>query len=132
LAPNENYPSKTNDHDRPAIRGCRFGFPTWRLLSRIDARRRDASSSIGAGLDPVALLIYDRSATSPRSSWRDRSSAPGTGRRRDEQNPGAGGHDAYRELGTVNDATGLVTQRLDGSLSQANVGAVLSREERRR
>ena len=39
-----------------------------------------------------------------------------------------GGYDAYFGSYTVDDATGVVTQRLEGSLSQANVGDVLLRE----
>jgi len=39
-----------------------------------------------------------------------------------------GRYDAYFGGYTVNDSTGVVTQRLEGSLSQANVGGVLSRE----
>jgi len=37
------------------------------------------------------------------------------------------GYDAYFGTYTVDDSSGVVTQRLEGSLSRANVGMVLSR-----
>ena len=104
---------------------------TWRLLSRVDVTSDGTPHPDPAlGSDPVALLIYDRSGHfAAQFMKRDRSSALRDGPVGAANNTQAqGGYDAYFGSYTVNDATGVVTQRLEGSLSQANVGAVLSRE----
>jgi hypothetical protein len=103
---------------------------TWRLVSRIDVT---ASGQVhddpALGSDPVALLIYDRAGHfAAQFMKRDRSSAPVSGSSGASNNTQAlGGYDAYFGTYAVDDARGVVTQRLLGALSQAHVGAVLSR-----
>src|SRR5262249_30149409 len=104
---------------------------TWLLESRIDVtaageRRREPS----LGEDPIALLIYDRSGHfAAQFMKRDRSAivtdAP-TGAKNNTR--ARGGYDAYFGTYTVDDTAHAVTQRLLGSLSQENVGLVLTRE----
>jgi hypothetical protein len=81
------------------------------------------------GSDPVALLMYDRSGHfAAQFMKRDRSTVPRDGLADAENNTQArGGYDAYFGTYTVDDATSVVTQRLEGALSDAHVGAVLSR-----
>lgn len=60
---------------------------------------------------------------------RDRSTAAIDGPAAAANNTQAqGGYDAYFGTYTVDDSTGVVTQRLDGALSAANVGLVVSRD----
>ncbi len=103
---------------------------TWRLRSRVDItssgeRREDPA----LGSDPVALLVYDRAGHfAAQFMKRDRTTAPAAGAAGAPNNTQAqGGYDA--DIGTyvVDDASGVVTQTLLGSLSAANVGMVLSR-----
>lgn len=103
---------------------------TWELLSRIDAtasggRRPEPS----LGEDPIALLIYDRSGHfAAQFMRRDRSAIVPDGASVGRNNSRAqGGYDAYFGTYTVDDSNGTVTQRLLGSLSQENVGMVLTR-----
>lgn len=83
------------------------------------------------GEDPVALLVYDDTGHfaaqfMKRDRRADAPSAPALpGGRNNTQ--AQGGYDAYFGTYVVDDATGVVTQRLMGSLSPANVGMVLSR-----
>jgi len=103
---------------------------TWRLLSRVDVDASGAEHPDPAlGYDPVAVLIYDRSGNfSAQFMKRDRrtvtaissSDAPNNTQARD-------GYDAYFGTYVVDDPAGVVTQTLLGALSEANVGAVLSR-----
>lgn len=104
---------------------------SWRLLSRIDVTadgRRHPEPSLGS--DPVALLIYDRGGHfAAQFMKRDRSDAPSTTTASGGANntQARDGYDAYFGTYTVDDATGVVTQTLEGSLSRGNVGMVLSR-----
>jgi uncharacterized protein (TIGR00369 family) len=103
---------------------------TWRLESRVDVtasgeRRIDPS----LGEDPIALLIYDGSGNfAAQFMKRDRTAptadlpAAGANNTRAQ-----GGYDAYFGTYEVDDATGTVTQRIMGALTDANVGQVLSR-----
>ena len=103
---------------------------TWRLLSRIDVTAEGREHPDPAlGSDPVALLIYDRGGHfAAQFMKRDRTSVPSDGPAGASNNTQAqDGYDAYFGTYTVDDATGVVTQRLDGSLSRGNVGMVLSR-----
>jgi hypothetical protein len=88
---------------------------SWRLLSRIDTTATgERRVEPGLGEDPIALLTYDRAGNfSAQFMRRGR-----TGRE---------GFDAYFGSYDVDDATGEVTQRLDGALDPAMVGAVLTR-----
>jgi Lipocalin-like domain len=103
---------------------------TWRLLSRVDVAPSGLTVPDPAlGSDPIALLIYDRAGNfaaqfmkRDRSTVSDRSFASGK-----NNTLAQGGYDAYFGTYSVDDATGVVTQRLLGSLTNANVGAVLSR-----
>ena len=103
---------------------------TWRLLSRLDVTD-DGTPHLdpALGSDPVALLIYDRSGHfAAQFMKRDRTTVPRDGPASAANNTQAqGGYDAYFGTYTVDDSTGVVTQRLDGALSHANVGVVLSR-----
>jgi len=103
---------------------------TWRLLSRVDVTEGgDEHPDPALGSDPVALLIYDRAGNfAAQFMKRDRSTQRGDGPAGAANNTQAhDGYDAYFGTYTVDDSTGVVTQRLDGSLSRANVGMVLSR-----
>jgi len=104
---------------------------SWLLQSRIDitatGERRPEPL---LGEDPVALLIYDRAGFfAAQFMKRDRSSvvsdAPAGGK---NNTRAQGGYDAYFGTYTVDDAVNTVTQRLLASLSQENVGSVLTRE----
>jgi hypothetical protein len=103
---------------------------TWRLVSRVDVTDNGTPHPDPAlGSDPIALLVYDRSGHfTAQFMKRDRSSVPREGPVTTSNNTLAqGGYDAYFGTYSVDDDTGVVTQRLDGALTQANVGAVLSR-----
>jgi hypothetical protein len=103
---------------------------TWRLTSRVDVTDDGAPHPDPAlGSDPVALLIYDRAGHfAAQFMKRDRTAVPRDGPVAAANNTQAqGGYDAYFGSYSVDDATGVVTQRLEGALSQGNVGAVLSR-----
>ena len=103
---------------------------TWRLLSRVDiAASGQPHSDPALGSDPVALLIYDRAGNfSAQFMKRDRSRVPADGPVGASNNTQAqGGYDAYFGTYAVDDATGVVTQRLLGAISNGNVGLVLSR-----
>ena len=104
---------------------------TWRLLSRIDVTANGTEhSDPSLGSDPVALLIYDRSGHfAAQFMKRDRNAVQRSGPAGAANNTQAqDGYDAYFGSYSVDDSTGVVTQRLDGALSRAHVGAVLSRE----
>jgi hypothetical protein len=106
---------------------------TWELDSRVDVTEsgeRHPEPSLGE--DPIALLIYDRSGHfAAQFMKRDRSVAVLDGAAAGPNNSRAqGGYDAYFGTYTVDDAQGTVTQRLLGSLSNENVGAVLTRAMR--
>ena len=103
---------------------------TWRLRSRIDVGadgRVHPDPALGS--DPIALLIYDRAGHfSAQFMKRDRDGGVADGAPRAVNNTQAqGGYDAYFGTYRVDDATGMVTQTLLGSLSRSHVGAVLSR-----
>lgn len=104
---------------------------TWLLQSRIDVTasgERQPEPSLGE--DPIALLIYDRSGHfAAQFMKRDRSTVLPEGPSGARNNTRAlGGYDAYFGTYTVDDSAHTVTQRLLGSLSQENVGSVLTRE----
>ena len=103
---------------------------TWRLLSRIDRNSSgDEVADPALGSHPVALLIYDGAGSfSAQFMKRDRSGGASAGAAAAKNNTQAqGGYDAYFGTYSVDDATGVVTQTLLGSLSPGNVGLVLSR-----
>jgi hypothetical protein len=103
---------------------------TWLLESRIDVTasgERQPEPTLGE--DPVALLIYDRSGHfAAQFMKRDRSDATEGAAGAANNTRARGGYDAYFGTYSVDDATRSVTQRLLGSLSQDNVGLVLTRE----
>ena len=102
---------------------------TWLLQSRIDvtaAGERHPDPLLGE--DPIAMLIYDRTGHfTAQFMKRDRSSEVAAGVNAKNNTQAQGGYDAYFGLYSVDDAKGLVTQKLMGSLSAGNVGMVLSR-----
>jgi Lipocalin-like domain len=103
---------------------------TWRLLSRVDVTDDGVPHPDPAlGSDPVALLIYDRSGHfAAQFMKRDRTAVILDGPVGAANNTQAqGGYDAYFGTYAVDDSTGVVTQRLEGALSNASVGVVLSR-----
>ncbi|MFN8588142.1 MAG: lipocalin-like domain-containing protein [Candidatus Eisenbacteria bacterium] len=105
---------------------------TWRLLSRVDTTADGTVREDPAlGSDPVALLVYDRAGHfAAQFMKRDRGAVavPAVAAASARNNTQAqGGYDAYFGAYTVNDATGEVTQRLDGALNAANVGMQLTR-----
>jgi hypothetical protein len=103
---------------------------TWQLESRIDRtasgeRRTDPA----LGEDPIALLFYDRNGHfAAQFMRRDRSTEIPDGPAVAKNNSRArNGYDAYFGTYTIDDETATVTQHLLGSLSNENVGAVLTR-----
>ena len=103
---------------------------TWRLRSRVDvAADGRIHPDPALGSDPVALLVYDRAGHfSAQFMKRDRTSPSVEGRAGATNNTQAqGGYDAYFGTYRVDDSSGVVTQTLLGALSNAHVGAVLSR-----
>jgi hypothetical protein len=104
---------------------------TWRLTSRIDISS-DGSRKIDPSLgeDPIALLFYDRSGNfAAQFMKRDRTSPiTDTSAAGPNNSRALGGYDAYFGSYTIDDALGTVTQTLLGSLSNENVGMVLTRE----
>jgi hypothetical protein len=105
---------------------------TWRLVSREDRnaageRRIDP----GLGADPVALLVFDMAGNfAAQFMRRDRSSGEVAVATRVGANnsTAVNGYDAYFGKYTVNEASGLVTTTLQGSLSPEDVGSVFTRE----
>jgi hypothetical protein len=103
---------------------------TWLLQSRIDVTatgERHPDPLLGE--DPVSILIYDRTGHfAAQFMKRDRSAvtqaAPANARNNTQAQAG---YDAYFGTYSVDDARGTVTQRLQGSLSAANVGMELTR-----
>lgn len=106
---------------------------TWRLLSREDRtaageRRIDP----GLGADPIALLAYDANGNfTAQFMKRDRSTeVVATGRASLNNSAAVNGYDAYFGTYTVDEASGTVTQRLEGALSPGDVGKIVTREMR--
>jgi hypothetical protein len=103
---------------------------SWLLESRIDVTtsgRRHPDPLLGE--DPVALLVYDHSGHfSAQFMKRDRSVLTQAAPANASNNTQAqAGYDAYFGTYSVDDTRGTVTQELLGSLSQGNVGMVLTR-----
>jgi hypothetical protein len=113
---------------------------TWRLVSR-DDRTLDGQPRIDPvlGADPVAILTYDTGGNfAAQFMRRDRASAasaavapaaapaaPGG-----NNSTAVNGYDAYFGTYTVDEASGTVTQTLQGALSAGDVGKVVTREMR--
>jgi hypothetical protein len=104
---------------------------TWRLVSREDhtsagERRVDP----GLGADPLALLAYDGAGNfMAQFMKRDRSNdvIAGTGRASVNNSAAVNGYDAYFGTYTVDEASGSVTQFLEGALSPSDVGKTVTR-----
>lgn len=106
---------------------------TWSLVSRRD--RTAAGTEVidpALGPDPVALLHYDRSGHfAAQFMKRDRSEIAAEPSGGGPNNTRArGGYDAYFGTYAVDEATGEVTQRLEGALAPENVGMVVTRAMR--
>lgn len=107
---------------------------TWRLVSRKDhtaagERRVDP----GLGADPIALLAYDAAGNfTAQFMKRDRSTDEivATGRASVNNSAAVNGYDAYFGTYTVDEASGSVTQLLEGALSLSDVGKIVTREMR--
>ncbi len=106
---------------------------TWALVSRRDRTAAGAEVVDPAlGADPVALLYYDRSGHfAAQFMKRDRSNVADEPVAAGPNNTRArGGYDAYFGTYVVDEATGEVTQRLEGALAPENVGLVVTRAMR--
>jgi hypothetical protein len=107
---------------------------TWQLLSREDrtaAGERRIDPSLGA--NPVAILIYDAAGNfAAQFMKRDRSTTEVSATRQASTNNSAAinGYDAYFGQYTVDEASGSVTQVLEGSLSPGDVGKTVTRDIR--
>src|SRR5262249_14808559 len=104
---------------------------SWLLESRIDVTasgERRPEPSLGE--HPIALLIYDRAGHfAAQFMKRDRSAIGSDGPIGATNNTRAqSGYDAYFVSDSVDDSANAATQRLHGSLSQENVGLVLTRD----
>jgi hypothetical protein len=108
---------------------------TWRLVARED-RTLDGEPRTDPvlGSDPVAILIYDAGGSfAAQFMRRDRSivatptapAVPGS-----NNSTAVNGYDAYFGTYTVDDSSGTVTQTLQGAISAADVGKVVTREMR--
>lgn len=103
---------------------------TWRLRSRIDVDGTGKEVPDPAlGSAPVALLFYDQTGNFAAQFMNpNRNQIVSEGPAIAKNNTQAvGGYDAYFGNYAVDDATGVVTQILLGSLSRENVGAIISR-----
>ena len=109
---------------------------TWRLRSREDRLPSGAlREEPTLGPDPHGILVYDRAGNfAAQFMKRERSLEvapvePAAAATPAVNNSTAvGGYDAYFGTYTVDDATSLVTQRLVGALTPADVGHVVTRE----
>jgi hypothetical protein len=87
----------------------------------------------GLGADPLALLAYDAAGNfTAQFMKRDRSSdaIAMTGPAGLNNSAAVNGYDAYFGTYTVDEASGSVTQRLEGALSPGDVGKVVTRAMR--
>lgn len=104
---------------------------TWELYFRED---RDEHGTVypdpSLGANPAGLLMYDAAGHfSAQFMRRDRSAAAGVvtaGSAGQNNSRAINGYDAYYGRYSV-DATGLVTQTLDGALAAENVGMTVTR-----
>jgi hypothetical protein len=116
--------------ERPGSRLSAVLPGTWQLVSRVDV---DASGrelqEPSLGRDPIAVLMYDRAGNfAAQFMKRDRSgAAPTVGAAGPNNTRAMGGYDAYFGSYSVDDEAGSVTQRLEGALTNENVGLVLTR-----
>ena len=87
----------------------------------------------GLGADPIALLAYDAAGNfTAQFMKRDRSTGVvvATGRASLNNSAAVNGYDAYFGTYTVDEASGSVTQLLEGALSPSDVGMIVTREMR--
>jgi hypothetical protein len=107
---------------------------TWRLVSREDhTAAGEPRVDPGLGADPIALLAYDAAGNfTAQFMKRDRSTDVGvaTGRAGVNNSTAVNGYDAYFGTYTVDEASGSVTQLLEGALSPSDVGMIVTREMR--
>lgn len=107
---------------------------TWRLVSREDhTAAGERTIDPGLGADPIALLAYDAAGNfTAQFMKRDRSGDAIVAQRRASVNNSAAvnGYDAYFGTYTVDEASGSVTQLLEGALSLSDVGKIVTREMR--
>lgn len=106
---------------------------TWELFLRED---RTESGTLhpdpALGPDPKGLLIYD-AAGHFSAQFMKRERSPGSEQKGPAQagsnnSRAVGGYDAYYGRYTVDPATGLVTQMLEGALAAENVGMTVTRQ----
>jgi hypothetical protein len=107
---------------------------TWRLVSREDHTvAGELRVDPGLGADPIALLAYDAAGNfTAQFMKRDRSTGVvvATGRASVNNSAAVNGYDAYFGTYTVDEASGSVTQLLQGALSPSDVGMIVTREMR--
>ena len=106
---------------------------SWELYFREDRTESgELHPDPSLGADPTGLLVYDSGGRfSAQFMRRDRRASESAAR----EPPSSGhnnsravnGYDAYFGRYTVDEATGLVTQTLDGALAVENVGVVVTR-----
>jgi len=105
---------------------------TWQLVSIDD---RDAAGRISAdsslGRNPLGYLIYDATDhMATQSMKRDRPATASTISARSNNISFVNGYHAYFGTYTVDERAATVTHRIDGALSPADVGKVLTRQIR--
>ena len=102
----------------------------WWLLSRED-KAKDGSIRIDPTLGPDAkgILTYANGRFAAQFMKRDRADATdvGSGTMGQNNTAAVGGYDAYFGTYSVDDSSGEVLHRLEGALTQENVGIEVSR-----
>jgi len=100
---------------------------------RIALPQASGESIQASALAPIALLAYDTAGNfTAQFMKRDRSTDAivATGRASVNNSAAVNGYDAYFGTYTVDEASGSVTQHLEGALSPSDVGKIVSREMR--
>lgn len=106
---------------------------SWELYFREDRTSTgELHPDPGLGAHPAGLLIYDATGHfSAQFMKRDRSevgSTPnGPAKAGGNNSRSVSGYDAYFGRYSVDEATGVVTQTLDGALAEENVGMIVTR-----
>lgn len=105
----------------------------WRLLSREDYDR-DGGRCLDPimGSQPLGMLSFGPGHFAAQFMNPDRSGSAAAGPRASGPNNSGSvnGYDAYFGSYTLDEVTGTITVRLEGALSPANIGQVLTRDIR--
>lgn len=104
---------------------------TWELYFREDRTATgDVHPDPSLGVHPAGLLVYDAAGHFSAQFMRRDRSAPNmtpAGSAGHNNSRAVNGYDAYFGRYSVDEATGLVTQTLDGALAAENVGMTVTR-----